>query len=183
MDEALGFDHDQPPAVEVRRSARRTRTVSAYRSGDTIVVLMPARLTRAEEQKWVTTMVDKIQRQEQRRRDKGTDEALMKRSAELADRYLDGVRPASVRWVDNQLKRWGSCSTATGDIRLSSRLRHSPTWVIDAVLIHELAHLIHPDHGPGFKALVARYEYDDRAEAYLLGFADGARLEVDSDLD
>ena len=42
-----------PPNVEVRRSARRRRTVSAYRDGDKTVVLVPSRLSKAEEEQWV----------------------------------------------------------------------------------------------------------------------------------
>ena len=44
-----------PPNVEVRRSARRRRTVSAYRDGDKTVVLVPSRLTKAEEEQLALT--------------------------------------------------------------------------------------------------------------------------------
>ena len=48
------------PEVEVRRSRRRRRTVSAYRDGDRIVVLIPASLSRKEEKDWVRTMVARL---------------------------------------------------------------------------------------------------------------------------
>ena len=41
------------PEVEVRRSKRRRRTVSAYRDGDRIVVLIPASFSKADEAEWV----------------------------------------------------------------------------------------------------------------------------------
>jgi hypothetical protein len=45
---------DQPaPVVEVRRSARRRRTVAAYREGERVVVLIPSQFSRAEESAWV----------------------------------------------------------------------------------------------------------------------------------
>ncbi len=60
--------------------------------------------------------------------------------------------PATVRWVDNMTMRWGSCTPADGTIRISSRLRAMPTWVLDYVLVHELAHLIAPGHDRRFWA-------------------------------
>src|SRR5688500_8228331 len=108
------------PRVEVRRSRRRRRTVSAYRDGDgTVVVLLPARMSRSEEREWVATMVDRLARSEQRRTP--SDAALAKRAAQLSQRYLEGLaRPESVRWVDNQQHRWGSCTPADRSIRVSS---------------------------------------------------------------
>ena len=50
----------EQPLVEVRRSTRRRRTVSAYRDGDRVVVLVPARFTRAEETRWVQTMTERL---------------------------------------------------------------------------------------------------------------------------
>ena len=61
------------PEVEVRRSKRRRRTVSAYREGDRIVVMIPATLTRAEEREWVTTMLAKLERSEKPRRPSDAD--------------------------------------------------------------------------------------------------------------
>ena len=52
------------PEVEVRRSKRRRRTVSAYRDGDRIVVLIPASLHASEEAEWVETMVARLERKE-----------------------------------------------------------------------------------------------------------------------
>ena len=64
--------------VEVRRSKRRRRTVSAYREGDRIVVLIPASLTRAQEAEWVETMVARVEQAEARRRPSDAD--LMRRA-------------------------------------------------------------------------------------------------------
>ena len=46
-----------------------------------------------------------------------------------------------MRWVSNQSGRWGSCTPAEGTIRLSDKLQGMPVWVVDYVLLHELAHL------------------------------------------
>ncbi|AWN29393.1 metal-dependent hydrolase [Streptomyces platensis subsp. clarensis] len=162
-------------AVEVRRSSRRRRTVSAYREGDRTVVLIPARMSEAEERRWVTVMLDKLAAQESKRM--LGDGELAERARRLSGQYLDGrARPASVRWVTNQNTRWGSCTPAEGSIRLSHRLQGMPEYVIDYVLLHELAHLLVPGHGPRFWRLLESYPRTERARGYLEGVVAADRL-------
>ncbi|MFE4483031.1 M48 family peptidase [Kitasatospora xanthocidica] len=159
----------------MRRSARRSRTVSAYREGDRTIVLIPARMSHAEEQRWVAQMLEKLAAQESRRIP--GDEALMARARELSASYLDDrARPSQVRWVTNQNSRWGSCTPSEGTIRLSHRLQGMPEYVLDYVLLHELAHLLVPDHGPAFWALLEAYPRTERARGYLEGVVSAARL-------
>jgi predicted metal-dependent hydrolase len=88
----------------------------------------------------------------------------------LSRRFLAGLAvPSSVRWVSNQGSRWGSCTPVDGSIRLSDRLSGMPEWVVDYVLVHELAHLLEIGHGPRFQALVSHYPKAERARGYLLG--------------
>jgi predicted metal-dependent hydrolase len=169
-------------AVEVRRSRRRRRTVSAYREEGRTVVLIPATFTRRQEQEWVATMVARLERQDGRRRP--SDAALARRASELSQRYLNGAaRPSSVAWVGNQTSRWGSCTPLDGTIRISSRLRGMPSWVLDYVLLHELAHLLQPRHGPQFWALLQGYPRTERARGFLEGVAATAGLRIDGDPD
>lgn len=171
--------HGRPDGVEVRRSARRKRTVSAYRDGDRTVVLLPARMSASDERRWVAQMLERLDAKERRGR---RDTSLLERATALSRRFLDGnARPASVNWVDNQASRWGSCTPADGSIRLSSRLQGMPSWVIDYVIVHELAHLLVPRHGPDFWALVERYPRTERARGYLLGVAAAAGLKITDD--
>lgn len=170
------------PPVEVRRSSRRRRTVSAYREDGRTVVLIPAQFSRAQEREWVATMVARLAARERRRRP--SDQALAQRAAELSQRYLGGMaRPASVAWVDNQASRWGSCTPANATIRISSRVRTMPPYVVDYLLLHELAHLIQPSHGPRFWALLASYPRLERARGFLDGFSTGARAAGGPDQD
>jgi predicted metal-dependent hydrolase len=121
----------------------------------------------------VSRMLDRLAAKERRRRP--TDEGLMARAKELSVKYLDGkARPASVRWVDNQQHRWGSCTPENATIRISTRLKGLPEWVIDYVIIHELVHLLVPSHGPGFWALVEQYPKAERARGFLEGFSAAA---------
>src|SRR3954468_24334262 len=147
---------DATPAVEVVRSARRRRTISAYRSGERIIVQVPARLTRAEEAQWVDRMVRRVLAGE--RRLLRSDDDLIARAADLSTRFLGGrAEPAAVRWVDNQGQRWGSCTPVDRTIRLSRRLVGMPDYVVDYVLLHELAHLLEAGHGSDFWALLESY--------------------------
>jgi predicted metal-dependent hydrolase len=169
-------------AVEVRRSARRRRTVSAYRDGDRVIVLIPARFTAAEEQDWVNRMVDRVVGAG-RPRPRAGDAGLARRARELSERYLDGrAVPLSVRWVPVMRTRWASCTPADRTIRLSRRLQELPTWVQDYVLVHELAHLIESGHGPRFWQLVERYPRTERARGYLDGISAAAQLPIADDL-
>ena len=167
---------DEAPLVEVRRSRKRRRTVAAYREDDKVVVLLPARFTRAEEQEWVAAMLARLEKSEKRRRP--SDAGLKRRAAELGEKYLDGrALPLTVRWVDNQNSRWGSCTPSDKSIRLSTRLQGMPAWVIDYVLVHELSHLIEPGHDAAFWGWVDRYPQAERAKGYLLGWYAAAKVD------
>ncbi|WP_442907733.1 M48 metallopeptidase family protein [Kineococcus sp. G2] len=168
--------------VDVRRSRRRSRTVSAYRDGDRTVVLIPARFTRAEEREWVERMVSRLDAADRRRNPDEGD--LLERARELSRRHLDDLaRPASVTWVDNQQHRWGSCTPADASIRLSTRLQGVPGWVLDYVLLHELAHLIVPTHSRAFWRLLEAYPRTERARGFLAGLDHAAGLDPEAEAD
>jgi predicted metal-dependent hydrolase len=159
--------------VEVRRSDRRRRTVSAYREGERVVVLIPNQFSRAEESEWVDRMLARLAARDQR--SLRSDADLVQRARQLAARYLPEfgpvALPSSVRWVRNQNGRWGSCTPSDRSIRLSDKVRDMPKWVSDYVLLHELVHLIVPGHNARFWDLVSRYPKTERARGYLEGIA------------
>lgn len=148
--------------VEVVRSKKRRKTVSAQIVDGRLRVSIPSWMSKAEEQRYVDDMVRRMTR---RRTAETID--LVERTATLARRY-DLPVPVSIRFVDNQLSRWGSCTPVDRTIRLSSRLAAYPSWVLDYVIVHELAHLVEAGHGPRFKALVARYPKAERATGFLI---------------
>ncbi len=154
--------------VEVRRSRRRVSSVGAYREGGRTIVSIPARFSRAQEREWVDRMLTRLAAKEQRR--KPSNDQLMARAKELSEQYLNGLAvPTSVRWAKNQKQRWGSCTVDDATIRISTRVRGLPTWVLDYVLLHELAHLLHAGHGPQFWALLDPFERTERARGFLEG--------------
>jgi predicted metal-dependent hydrolase len=148
--------------VEVIRSRRRRKTVQAVESDGVVRVLIPATMSRVDEERWVAQMVSRLER---RKAASATD--LAARAAVLAGRYRL-PRPVDVRWVDNQQSRWASCTPDDGVIRVSSRLAGFPAWVLDYVLVHELAHLVEPGHDRAVWALVNRYRRAERARGFLL---------------
>lgn len=144
--------------------------MSAFRENGRLVVAIPARFTRAEEEHWVAEMTKRVMAKEVRRRP--SDDDLAARAERLAATYLpQGVRPRSVAWVTNQGRRWGSCTPAQGTIRLSHRLQGMPSWVIDYVLVHELAHLVVSGHNQQFWDVVNRYPHTERARGFLHGIS------------
>jgi predicted metal-dependent hydrolase len=154
--------------VRVVRSARRRRTVHAQLLDGEIVVRVPARMSKADEERFVAELVARIEKREQRSALDLTD-----RTRTLARRY-DLPQPASIRFVENQQSRWGSCTIESREIRISARLADFPTWVLDYVIVHELAHLLVADHSAAFHALVDRYPRAERARGYLMAKSDGA---------
>jgi len=154
--------------------------VSARREGDTVIVFIPGWMSESEETRWVDEMVRRLERSEARRRSPARvgDEALRRRSVELSRRYLESrAEPTTVRWVPTMSTRWASCTPADATIRISERLRDAPAWVVDYVLVHELAHLLESGHTPAFWAWVDRYPRADKAKGYLEGYSAAARLE------
>lgn len=148
--------------VEVIRSTRRRKTISAVERNGVVRLSIPHTLSKAEEEHWADVMVKRLERKRDASRiDVG------RRARRLADRY-DLPHPASIRWATNQNSLWGSCTPVDGTIRISARLAVYPRWVLDYVIVHELAHLRYRSHGPRFHALVDRYPLAERARGFLI---------------
>ncbi len=174
----VGPDRPEVPArpeIEVRHSTRRRKTAAARWEGDRVVVLAPHWLRGVELDQMVDHLVGRMLKH--RPNLHASDQFLTDRAAELADRYLDGIRPASIRWSSRQQMRWGSCTTTTREIRIAERLRPVPAWVLDSVIVHELAHLIEYEHSVRFRELEARYPRLHDANVYLAGYSLGLRGE------
>jgi predicted metal-dependent hydrolase len=148
--------------IEVVRSRKRRKTIQAREVDGVLRVSIPATMTKAEEAHWVAEMVRRMER----RSATGTID-LTDRARQLATRH--GLpQPDVIRWVDNQESRWGSCTPADRSVRISSRVAREPSWVLDYVIVHELAHLAVPGHNPRFWTLVNRYPKAERARGFLI---------------
>lgn len=160
--------------VEIVRSRRRRRTVDATIIDGVIRVRAPATMSNAELDQHVSELVSRLER---RYRSDGID--LTRRARSLARRF-DLPSPTSISWAE-QRDRWGSCTIDARTIRISSRLAAYPPWVLDYVIVHELAHLVIAGHDARFHALVARYPLAERARGFLIAvsFGDASAPSVD----
>ncbi|MDX1521830.1 MAG: M48 family metallopeptidase [Anaerolineae bacterium] len=153
--------------VEIIRSKRRKKTVSAREVDGRFIVQAPAAMTDAE----LKPIIERLQQRWSKRqaRESLDDQALHKRALELNREYFKGkLKWKSIKWVSNQNSRFGSCTPAQKTIRLSHRLAQMPAFVRDYVIVHELAHLLEPNHRQKFWDLVYRYPMTERARGYLM---------------
>jgi predicted metal-dependent hydrolase len=164
--------------VEVVRSTRRKRTVELRPVPGGVRISIPASASKEEEAKYVSSLLRRHERRQQAK-----ELNLTERTTRLSAQY--GLKePVSIRWVENQNTRWGSCTPSTGEIRISSAISGFPTWVIDYVIVHELAHLTYHGHGPRFWGLVGRYPLTERARGFLIakGLEGASKADHDDDL-
>jgi predicted metal-dependent hydrolase len=153
--------------VKVVRSLRRRKTISAGVVNGELVIHIPAKMSRREEREWISRMKEKVAKKHGGRRE--SDEYLRKRANRLNKKYFGGkLEIGSIVYSDNQKKRRGSCNTLTGSIRISRRLATMPEWVLDYLIVHELAHLVHTDHSRDFWNLVNHYKLTERARGFLI---------------
>lgn len=153
--------------IKITRSDRRARTVSARQVGDTIEIAAPAHMSDEELQPIIARLAGRLERRAQGR---ALDDAALQQLAEGLNRqYFEGkLRWASISWSTRQNQRYGSCTPANGTIRISHRLATMPAFVLEYVVMHELAHLLEANHGPAFWRLVSRYPRTERARGYLM---------------
>ena len=151
-----------PFTVTVTRSRKRRRSVGAQLVGGTLRLAIPSWMSKAEEAHWIDEMSRRFLRK------MSTDRFdLPRRTADLA-RRLDLPAPTDIRWATDMTARWGSCTPELGTIRISDRLAAFPDWVVDYVIVHELAHLVVADHDADFWQLVHRFSMSERAVGYLI---------------
>ncbi len=153
---------DRPFTVEVVRSTRRRRTISAQMHGTVLRISIPNWMSKKEELASVENMVQRFTRR------LTTDSIDLEARARTLAKAHDLRAPTRIEWNDALTAVWGLCTPSTSHIRISTRLVGFPTWVLDYVIVHELAHLHVPGHGPDFWALAHRYPRAERAIGYLM---------------
>ena len=165
---------------ELRRSRRKTLALEVTREGQ-VIVRAPLRMSAKQIERFIATHADWIVRTQKRQRDRlaAHPEPDEKRRAELIRRAkaelppkvahyarLMGVQPTGLA-ITSARTRFGSCS-GKNRICFSWRLMDYPEAAVDYVVVHELAHIVHKNHGPQFWALVGQYMPDYRARRALL---------------
>jgi predicted metal-dependent hydrolase len=161
--------------IRVIKSKKRRKTASARLEGEVLHIRVPVALSDEK----VKALVEKLKRSMRKKRKlqggKG-QEWLVSQAEKINQQYFGGkLRYKTVKWSKGQKKIFGSCTSRSRSIRISARLTGAPKWVLDYVLLHELAHLIEPNHSKAFWGLVNQYKRAERARGYLmgLGFREG----------
>jgi predicted metal-dependent hydrolase len=157
---------ERRPPVRIITSRKRRRTVTARLRSGVLELLVPATMPHVERQHWAEVMTRRIERRAAR--SQPSDSRLMERAQKLNDRHFDGrLKWRSIGFAEME-RLWGSCTFTDGAIRIARRAASLPEWVLDHLLMHELAHLVESDHGPAFHELENRYPLTERAKGYLL---------------
>ncbi len=78
--------------------------------------------------------------------------------AQLLDEWVPRMGVAYPDWrLRIMHSRWGSCNSSKKSVTFSVELARQPYHLVEYVVVHELAHLLESNHGPGFYALMDRY--------------------------
>lgn len=155
-----------PDHVEIRRSRKRKRTISAAREGNKTILNVPFRMSLKDIEELARDLINKIDKQDPRAH--LSDNELLERSKELSAKYLfSKVEAKSVTWSTRLTSTWGLCTPIHAEIKITSRLRGMPQYVLDYVLLHELVHLVINDHGKEFDSFMKTFEFKEKAEGYL----------------
>jgi predicted metal-dependent hydrolase len=159
---------------EIRRSKRRKQSVGAYREQGKTIIVAPVRMPVKEVHLYAEELVAELNARDKKI---SSEELLNERASYLVQTYLDVdvlkdyPVPVQIRWVTNQNSRWGSCTPGDGNIRISHRIQGMPQYVIDAVLLHELIHLLVADHSPKFYSYLDKFTDYKLAKEYLAGYS------------
>lgn len=153
--------------IEIIRSDKRMKTVSAQLKGDVLQILSPAHLSDEELQPIIRRLQNRLEKRQQR---KALNDADLEQIARQLNRAYFGNRLmwSSIVWSARQNKRYGSCTPSLRTIRISTQLAEMPRFVLEYVVMHELAHLLEANHSPKFWKLVNRYPLTERARGYLM---------------
>ena len=167
---------------ELIRSDRRTLALEITREGQ-VLVRAPHQATQDQIDDFLSARQDWLSSRLQRVRDHlaahptpdaAQTQALRAKALEVLPervRYYGsrmGLQPVSLT-ITGAKTRFGSCSSR-GRISFSWLLMQYPREAIDYVVVHELAHLVHQNHGPAFYRLVASVLPDYRQREALLRY-------------
>jgi len=154
--------------VKIILSKRRWRTVSARMEDETLVVSAPDALSKARLEKIVADFKIKFEKKIIKE-ELDRKQSLLEISSELNKKYFrNSLKINSIEYVTDQNSKFGCCNYRLGNIRISHKVGLMPDWVRDYVLIHEMAHLIEPNHSRAFWDIVSLYRLAERARGFLL---------------
>lgn len=153
--------------IQIIHSSKRKKTVQSKIVENVLRIYLPENLTNNEEEKWIKTMIEKNSAK-RLHKEINSEKMLKKRANELNKKFFKNRLDFDIKFVSNQTSKFGSCTPKNRVIRISDKIASIPQWVQDYVIIHELAHLVHPNHSKKFWNVVNKYKYVERAKGYLI---------------
>jgi predicted metal-dependent hydrolase len=164
--------------LQVVIERKRVRHINARLRRQTLFVSAPPQVEQQFLDRVVADLARKLIRRVHANKVNAAEDALAL-VRKVAARFPNRPEVAHVEFVATQMSRWGSYSSRTRTIRLHAALCDMPRWVLESVVAHELAHVMHLHHGPEFWALVHSVDPDcDRADGFLNGVSWLARNEA-----
>lgn len=154
--------------VKIIRSPRRRRSVGARLVNDLLLINAPLALSQERLDKIVNDFKLKFAKKKLKT-ELDKEKNLSNLACTLNKEYFDNkLKIESIEYATNQNSRFGCCNYRTAKIRISHKIGLMPQWVRKYVLIHEMAHLIQPNHSRAFWDIVCRYRLTERARGYLM---------------
>ncbi len=156
--------------IKITRSLKRRKTIGAQLINNILYVYAPyhipdeklAKIIASFKQKFTNSLLKK----------KLNNEKSLKEIAEMLNKkYLKNrldISSISIEYVTEQTHKFGCCNFQSKFIRISHQIAKMPDWVRDYVIIHELSHLIEPNHSKSFWDIVSGYKLAERAKGYLI---------------
>ena len=154
--------------VKIIRSHRRRRSVSARLVNDLLVVRAPLMISQGRLDEIVNGFKLRFSRKKVKA-ELDEKENLSDLAKDINREYFENkLKIGSIEYTVNQNSRFGCCNYRSAKILISHKIGLLPKWVRKYVLIHEMAHLIQPNHSRAFWDIVYRYKLTERARGYLM---------------
>ncbi|MCK5760063.1 MAG: M48 family metallopeptidase [Candidatus Delongbacteria bacterium] len=151
--------------VVIQRSKRRKKTLQAVLKGDTVKVLVPFTTGDIEINKFLDKFLKKLER---KNIILNNDKELLSRANKLKKKFIPDAPDFTIVFQESLKRTWGKCFTNQRKIVINPVLATYPKWVLDFVIVHEIAHLLIPNHGKEFRELVDRFKLKERAVGFLM---------------
>ncbi|PID29536.1 MAG: hypothetical protein CR982_02400 [Candidatus Cloacimonadota bacterium] len=156
--------------ILVKRSKKRRKTVQIQIKDDEIIVLAPESISNEELNFFIEKAVSNF---EKKKSIKNSENYLKERALFLKKKFFVENLPNFELYYSTKMGRgsWGICYSSRGVITLNHKLSTYPEWVLDYVIVHEMAHFIYQDHSRKFWEIVSRYPLKERAIGFLMAKA------------
>jgi hypothetical protein len=164
----VGYEKEMIKKIVVKKSTRRKKTIHARLRNGIMEVIAPVDIS----EKRLKEVIDNFKRRFEKREKEAQlnrESQLLKRAQELNKRYFGGkLQIKNIRYSARQTRKFGVAYPNRNTIIINGCLNKMPQWVEDYVIIHELAHLIYPNHSKEFWNEVKKYPKAERAIGYLM---------------